>query len=161
MAAAKLLVLYPTPKDLAAFERAYSAEHIPMAAPIFQAAGATKAVLTKILNAATRRAGISPHRRDSLPLYGSVAGLRRIAGWPRRHRACPQDFEWRPAHRHGRRRGSSQIRRRLSIQVAEVRAQQGLSAPSTRMRGIESPIRTRPIATTPAPTRLTSPPADR
>lgn len=53
MAAAKLLVLYPTPKDLAAFERAYSAEHIPMAAPIFQAAGATKAVLTKILNAAT------------------------------------------------------------------------------------------------------------
>lgn len=52
MAAAKLLVMYPMPKDMAAFERAYSAEHIPMAAPIFQAAGATKAVLTKILKAA-------------------------------------------------------------------------------------------------------------
>ena len=52
MAAAKLIVMYPMPKDMAAFERAYSAEHIPMAAPIFQAAGATKAVLTKILKAA-------------------------------------------------------------------------------------------------------------
>ena len=52
MAAAKLIVMYPMPKDMAAFERAYSAEHIPMAAPIFQAAGATKAVLTKIVEAA-------------------------------------------------------------------------------------------------------------
>ena len=49
MAVAKLIVMYPMPKDMAAFERAYSAEHIPMAAPIFQAAGATKAVLTKIV----------------------------------------------------------------------------------------------------------------
>jgi uncharacterized protein (TIGR02118 family) len=52
MAAAKLFLLYPMPKDMAAFEQAYSAEHIPMAAPIFQAAGATKAVLTKIVSAA-------------------------------------------------------------------------------------------------------------
>ena len=52
MAAAKLIVIYPMPKDMAAFERAYSAEHIPMAAPIFKAAGATKVVLTKIAGAA-------------------------------------------------------------------------------------------------------------
>jgi uncharacterized protein (TIGR02118 family) len=51
MAATKLIVMYPMPKDMAAFERAYSAEHLPMAAPIFKAAGATKAVLTKILKA--------------------------------------------------------------------------------------------------------------
>jgi uncharacterized protein (TIGR02118 family) len=51
MATAKLIVMYPMPKDMTAFERAYSAEHIPMAAPIFQAAGATKAVLTKMLGA--------------------------------------------------------------------------------------------------------------
>ena len=31
MAAAKLIVIYPTPKDVDAFERAYSAEHLPMA----------------------------------------------------------------------------------------------------------------------------------
>jgi uncharacterized protein (TIGR02118 family) len=51
MAVAKLIVMYPMPKDMAAFERAYSAEHIPMAGPIFQAAGATKVVLTKMLGA--------------------------------------------------------------------------------------------------------------
>ncbi|HLX30445.1 MAG TPA: EthD family reductase [Casimicrobiaceae bacterium] len=48
MAAAKLIVIYPMPKDVDAFERAYGNEHLPMAAPIFDAAGATKAVLTKI-----------------------------------------------------------------------------------------------------------------
>lgn len=48
VAAAKLIVMYPTPKDLPAFEHAYSTEHIPMAAPIFQAAGASKVVLTKV-----------------------------------------------------------------------------------------------------------------
>ena len=60
MAAAKLIVMYPVPKDMASFERAYAAEHIPMAAPIFQAAGATKAVLTKISGAAT---GMPPFHR--------------------------------------------------------------------------------------------------
>ena len=44
----KLLVMYPMPKDMEAFERAYSKEHIPMAARIFAAAGATKAVLKKL-----------------------------------------------------------------------------------------------------------------
>ncbi|MEO8302668.1 MAG: EthD family reductase [Betaproteobacteria bacterium] len=48
MAVAKLIVLYPMPKDLNAFERSYADKHIPMAAPIFQAAGATKAVLSKV-----------------------------------------------------------------------------------------------------------------
>jgi len=44
----KILVMYPTPKNMDAFEHAYSSEHIPMAAPIFKAAGATKAVFTKM-----------------------------------------------------------------------------------------------------------------
>ena len=48
MAGAKLIVMYPYPKDLDAFERAYGNEHIPKAAPIFKAAGASKAVLTRI-----------------------------------------------------------------------------------------------------------------
>ncbi len=42
------MVMYPPPKDLAAFEEAYSKEHIPMAAPIFKAAGASKVVLSKM-----------------------------------------------------------------------------------------------------------------
>ena len=53
MAGAKLIVMYPAPKDLDAFERAYSGEHIPMAASIFQAAGATRAVLSKVTAAPT------------------------------------------------------------------------------------------------------------
>jgi uncharacterized protein (TIGR02118 family) len=47
MAGVKIIVMYPTPKDLEAFERAYASEHIPMATPIFRNAGATKAVLSK------------------------------------------------------------------------------------------------------------------
>jgi uncharacterized protein (TIGR02118 family) len=46
MSAAKLIVLYPPPQDLDAFESAYRDEHIPMAAAIFQRAGASKAVLS-------------------------------------------------------------------------------------------------------------------
>ena len=53
MAVTKLIVMYPMPKDMTAFERAYSGEHIPMAAPIFQSAGATKVVLTKMVGAPT------------------------------------------------------------------------------------------------------------
>ncbi len=44
----KLLVMYPMPTNMEAFERAYAKEHLPMAAPIFAAAGATKAVFTKV-----------------------------------------------------------------------------------------------------------------
>ena len=33
MAGAKVIVLYPTPKDLDAFERAYTQEHAPMVTP--------------------------------------------------------------------------------------------------------------------------------
>jgi uncharacterized protein (TIGR02118 family) len=51
MAGAKIVLMYPQPKDVETFERLYFSEHIPMAAPIFQAAGATKAVLSKALGA--------------------------------------------------------------------------------------------------------------
>jgi hypothetical protein len=33
MAAAKIIVLYPTPRDAAEFERAYTVEHAPMVTP--------------------------------------------------------------------------------------------------------------------------------
>ena len=44
----KILVMYPMPNDMDAFERAYNGEHIPLVAPIFGAAGATKGVFTKV-----------------------------------------------------------------------------------------------------------------
>lgn len=48
MAEVRITVMYPQPSDLAKFERDYLDEHIPMAKEVFQKAGATRAVLTKI-----------------------------------------------------------------------------------------------------------------
>jgi uncharacterized protein (TIGR02118 family) len=48
MAGAKLVVIYPMPTDVRAFERLYLDEHMPMAAPAMVAGGATKAVLTRM-----------------------------------------------------------------------------------------------------------------
>ena len=76
MAAAKLIVIYPAPRDVDAFERAYGAEHLPMAAPIFEAAGATKVVLTRISSAAT---GTSPFHRMAEIHFPSLDALNACA----------------------------------------------------------------------------------
>ena len=48
MAGAKVVVLYPAPKDVAAFERAYAQEHSPMVNPqTFK--GLTRFVASKVL----------------------------------------------------------------------------------------------------------------
>ena len=46
MPAVKLMVLYPPPKDVQAFERVYLDEHVPMA--VKKLAGKTKLVATKV-----------------------------------------------------------------------------------------------------------------
>src|SRR5206468_5308759 len=46
MAAAKLMVMYPPPKDVQTFERVYLDEHVPMA--VKKLAGKTKLVATKV-----------------------------------------------------------------------------------------------------------------
>ena len=43
----KLIVIYPRPKDVAAFENIYQTEHVPLA--VARLAGKTKMVATKIL----------------------------------------------------------------------------------------------------------------
>ena|SRR5438876_5486664 len=73
MAGAKITVIYPMPKDMAAFERGYNDEHIPMAAPIFQAAGATKVVLTKAVGAPS---GSPAFHRIAEIHFPSMASLR-------------------------------------------------------------------------------------
>ena len=47
MAAVKLIVMYPTPKDIDAFEKVYQEEHIPMA--VQKLAGKTRLVATKAI----------------------------------------------------------------------------------------------------------------
>ncbi len=46
MAGVKLVVIYPRPTDVAAFERLYQEEHVPMA--VKNLAGKTKFVATKV-----------------------------------------------------------------------------------------------------------------
>jgi len=76
MAAAKLIVIYPAPANLEAFENAYSTEHIPMAAPIFEAAGATKVVLTLTSGAAS---GPAPFHRIAEIHFPSMQALNACA----------------------------------------------------------------------------------
>jgi uncharacterized protein (TIGR02118 family) len=46
MAAVKLVVMYPRPKDIEAFEKLYQSEHVPMA--VEKLKGKTKLVATKV-----------------------------------------------------------------------------------------------------------------
>ena len=63
MAGAKIVVLYPQPKDVAAFEKAYLEEHMPLAAE--KLLGAGKVVLSKTVS--------SP--QGSSPQYHRIAEI--------------------------------------------------------------------------------------
>lgn len=63
MPGAKVVVLYPRPIDVAAFERVYLEEHVPLARP--KIAGATKFVFTTVL------VGVAAE-----PLYHRVTEIR-------------------------------------------------------------------------------------
>ncbi len=62
---AKLTVLYPVPRDKDAFERVYHDEHIPLAAPIFKDAGATRVVMSRF----TAPDGGTPAFHRSVAVY--------------------------------------------------------------------------------------------
>src|SRR6266852_5480060 len=47
MAGVKLIVMYPRPKDIEAFENVYQKEHVPMA--VAKLAGKTKLVASKVI----------------------------------------------------------------------------------------------------------------
>jgi uncharacterized protein (TIGR02118 family) len=69
----KLVVLYPYPKDQAAFEKAYTTEHIPQVAKIAQKLGrCTKAVYTRVLMSPE---GASPFCRIAELHYPSLEAL--------------------------------------------------------------------------------------
>jgi uncharacterized protein (TIGR02118 family) len=66
----KLVVLYPYPQDQAAFEKAYTTEHIPMVAQ--KLARCTKAVYTRVLMSPQ---GSSPFCRIAELYYPSLEAL--------------------------------------------------------------------------------------
>ena len=69
----KLVVLYPNPKDPEAFERAYTAEHIPFVARVAKKFGrCTKVVYTRVLMSPE---GASPFCRIAELHYPSLEAM--------------------------------------------------------------------------------------
>ena len=77
MAGAKIVVLYPAPRDVTVFERAYVQEHAPMVTPqTFK--GLTRFVASKIVGTADGSA--PPFHRIAELHFPSMAALQTAAG---------------------------------------------------------------------------------
>jgi len=92
--AVKLMVMYPRPRDIEAFEKIYDEEHVPMA--IAKLAGKTKMVGTKILGSPQ---GTPGSRRCTSPQwrFSKRALLRKAASRPSRTRCRSLPEEPRPS----------------------------------------------------------------
>lgn len=77
MSAVKLMVIYPTPKDVAAFEQVYQNEHVPLA--VAKLAGASKIVASKVLGSP---AGDPPFYRIAEAHFPSMEALQACAASP-------------------------------------------------------------------------------
>lgn len=79
MAGAKVIVFYPTPKDVDVFERAYTEDHAPMVTPqTFQ--GMTKFVASKIVG--TPDGSAAPFLRVAELHFPSLEALQAAAALP-------------------------------------------------------------------------------
>src|ERR1700674_2104531 len=70
----KLVVIYPRPKDVDAFEHIYQSEHVPLA--VARLAAKTKMVATKVLASPQ---GTPPFYRIPEVFFPSMPGLERCA----------------------------------------------------------------------------------
>jgi uncharacterized protein (TIGR02118 family) len=70
----KLIVIYPRPKDLESFERAYKTEHVPMA--VEKLGGKTKLVASKIVGSPQ---GTPPFHRIAEIHFPSMEALQACA----------------------------------------------------------------------------------
>jgi hypothetical protein len=77
MGTTKLIVAYPGPKDVDAFEAVYQKEHVPMA--IANLPGKTKIVATTVLQSPQRQSAVLPHCRGLLSFHGSPPALRGLS----------------------------------------------------------------------------------
>jgi uncharacterized protein (TIGR02118 family) len=83
MAGAKLVVLYPAPRDAAEFERAYREEHTPMVTPK-NFKGLTKFVASRIVG--TADGSPAPYARIAELHFPSLDALKAAAaGEPAKH----------------------------------------------------------------------------
>jgi uncharacterized protein (TIGR02118 family) len=74
MAGAKLVVIYPRPTDIEAFEKVYKEEHVPMA--VAKLGGKTKIVATKVLGSPQ---GTPPFHRIAEVHFPSMQALEACA----------------------------------------------------------------------------------
>ena len=74
MADMKLVVIYPRPKDVDAFEKVYQEEHVPLA--VAKLGGKTKIVATKILGSPQ---GTAPFYRVAEAYFPSMQALETCA----------------------------------------------------------------------------------
>lgn len=74
MANVKLVVIYPRPKDVEAFEKVYQNEHVPMA--VEKLVGKTKIVATKVLSSPQ---GAAPFHRIVEVYFPSTQSLEACA----------------------------------------------------------------------------------
>jgi hypothetical protein len=96
MAGVKLVVIYPRPKDVDAFEKVYRNEHVPRA--IANLAAKTKVVATKILSSPQ---GVPPFYRIAEVHFPSIVGsrgMRRVGKWKRNIGPRRKDFDGWHAH---------------------------------------------------------------
>ena len=75
MSDAKLVVIYPRPKDVDVFEKVYQNEHVPLAVANLE--GKTKIVATKILGSPQ---GLPPFYRIAEVHFPSMEALEACAG---------------------------------------------------------------------------------
>jgi uncharacterized protein (TIGR02118 family) len=74
MPGVKMVVIYPTPEDVAAFEKVYNEEHIPLAAQ--KLSGQTKLVASRIVGSP---AGAAPFHRIAEVHFASMDALQACA----------------------------------------------------------------------------------
>jgi uncharacterized protein (TIGR02118 family) len=77
MAGAKIVVLYPAPRDISAFEQAYTQDHVPMVTPE-NFKGMTKFIASKIVG--TPDGSPPPFHRIAELHFPSLATLQEAAG---------------------------------------------------------------------------------
>ncbi len=76
MAGVKMIVMYPRPKDIDAFEKLYQTEHVPMAEKL---QGMTKFVATKVTSSPQ---GTPPYYRIAEVHFPSMEALQACAASP-------------------------------------------------------------------------------
>ncbi|MBP1153016.1 MULTISPECIES: EthD family reductase [unclassified Methylocaldum] len=74
MSEVKFMVIYPTPADIAAFEKRYQEEHVPMA--VEKLGGKTKFIATRVLGSPQ---GAAPFYRIAEVFFPSMAALEACA----------------------------------------------------------------------------------